>query len=360
VYPEEFFKGPVMSRMAVPSWFTYLKSREGNTAQTASTEANKANAQESASLHQLMSSYVEYEHFRGRYEKRGGAVNMAWNPYVVPGFPCVIFDQKASAFHTVGYLSNVVQSLSLEGMSTAINYSLSRTIPEMLDLLNQEVIKTNNVYGSAPLEPITSVRDIIQDFTKAEQFYNALFFQREPMKDGKKASFDFREVIGYERPNGKAYPITLEKNEQGMLLNTLTGTKDIVPLPAFAPVFKQYDTAMRYISRPICTLDEYLTFLHGAESTLEALTVPKGQVEFGDKRFGQNVNYYKRIRRLTYDATYNPTPAEVGIKVTDKGNTVAWEGAPIGATKASQTRADWDAALVAYQAEMYNRQGPQE
>jgi hypothetical protein len=38
----------------------------------------------------------------------------------------------------------------------------------------------------------------------------------------------------------------------------------------------------------------------------------------------------------------------------------AWESAPKGAENASQTRADWDSALVAYRVEMYDRKGPLE
>jgi hypothetical protein len=424
VFPEEFFKGPVMSRMPVPAWFTYLKNREGRT-NVATTESSKPeDLQEAASLRELMYDYVKYEHYRGRYEKRGGAVNMAWNPYVVPGFPCVIFDHKSSGFHTMGYLSNVSQTLSLGGMSTAVNYSLSRTIPEMLDLLNQEMKKLNPtgtknpvVFGSAPLEPISSVRDIIQDFTKAEQFYNALFFQREPMKNGKKASFDFREVLGYARTDGKVDAIKLGNVEvnssvtagsfnvtnttsggsttnvnasatqstvaagettnnvisttttesvggftsQTVLVNTLSGTRDVVPLPAFVPVFNQYGTAMQYVARPICNLDDYLSFLHGPTADLQTL-INDGQVELGDDRFG-DVLYFKRIRKLFYDPNYTPTPAEVGVTTETVNPPVpptAYTDPLVGAVNASQTRADWDSALVAYQAEMYNRKGPQE
>lgn len=419
VYPEEFYKGPVLSRMAVPSWFTYLKNREPKTTATVSTQPAPASAEESASLHALMASYVEYEHFRGRYEKRGGAANLAWNPYVVPGFPCVIFDQKASAFHTLGYLSNVVQSMSLGGMYTAINYSLSRTIPEMLDLLKNDLAKPENknkIFGSAPLEPITTVRDIIQDFTKAEQFYNALFFQRQPMKNGKKASFDFREVIGYSREDGKVDPIKLSIEQQGVAsvagrpltvtnvtqggsttnvnasansstvaagetsvntarvttqvatgavlsqlvtTNNLTGTRDVVALPAFEAVFTQYDTAMQYVARPICSITDYVTFLHGAGSSIELLE-QSGQVSPGDERFGEDIVYFKRIKKLTYDPNYQPSAAEVGVKKDAEGNASAYEEAPVGAETASQTRADWDSALIAYQIEMYSRQGPHE
>jgi hypothetical protein len=370
VFPEEFYKGPVLHRMPVPSWFTYLKNKEPRTDTSVSAKPPKANVDESRALHDLMSGYVSYEHFRARYEKRGGAVNMAWNPYVVPGFPCVIFDQKASAFHTVGYLQNVVQTLSLDGMDTAINYGMSRTIPEMLDLLNSELVKNpGKIFGSAPLEPIASIRDIIQDFTKAEQFYNALFFQRKPMREGKKASFDFREVLGYAGKNGEVDPITLEYSQADTgdtLITELTGTRDIVPTESFVPVFNQYATAMKYISRPICSITDYVAFLHGGQS-LQTLRLPdtlitggiiQPQVVDGDNKFGDAV-YFKRIKRLIQGPGAPPPPSVTGVSGTG-ASAVAYQGVPTGVTQYVQTRADWDTAIEAYRAEMYSRKGPQE
>lgn len=383
VFPEEFFKGPVVHRMAVPAWFTYLKNKEPATSSNATTKPSEASTEESRSLHQLMSSYVSYEHFRARYEKRGGAVNMAWNPYIVPGFPGVIFDQKASSFHTIGYVNNVQQTMSRDGMDTAVNYSMSRTIPEMLDLLKGELVKNpGKIFGSAPLEPITSIRDIIQDFTKAEQFYNALFFQRQPMKNGKKASFDFREVIGYQNEDGSVDPIKLEDVTVGstgasgtsetstVRVNTLVGDRDVAPLPGFLPVFNQYDTAMQYIARPICSITDYLNFIH-AGTPLETLlqsdetiggTVIKPQVEEGDDRYStpdRKVLYFKRIKRLIQGPGAAPPPEVLGV--TGSGDdAVAFEGAPSGVKEYTQTRADWDTALEAYRAEMYSRMGPQE
>lgn len=379
VFPEEFFKGPVVHRMPVPAWFTYLKNKEPKTSTTASSQPSAASVEESRSLHQLMSSYVSYEHFRARYEKRGGSVNMAWNPYVVPGFPCVVFDQKASSFHTVGYLNNVQQTLSRDGMDTAVNYSMARTIPEMLDLLSNELTKNpGKTFGSAPLEPITSIRDIIQDFTRAEEFYNALFFQRQPMKEGKKASFDFREVLGYAKDDGTTDPIVVDAIDTPIqtvgpgattttnVFTTLTGTRDVVPLKSFVPVFNQYDTAMKYVARPICSLIDYISFIHGG-APLETLkqsdeaiggTVIPPQVVDGDDRFGKVV-YFKRIKRLIQGPGATPPASVLGVTGTGP-DAVAYEGVPSGVTQYVQTRADWDSALEAYRAEMYSRKGPQE
>lgn len=609
LYPEEFYKGPVLNRMPVPGWFTFLKNHEQQTATKPGETPPAENVDTAKSLHELMQGYVEYEHYRSRYEKRGGAVNMAFNPYAVPGFPCVIFDNKASAFHSIGYLSNVTQSLSLGGMSTAVNYSMARTIPEMLTLLKAEILANKKVYSSSPLEPVTGIRDIIQDFTKAEQFYNALFFQRKAMYEGKAASFDFRRVIGYEQidpktnkktvrpilldsidvtllptdPDYKAesqtqaaatastttapatasgeltaeqfaacmensskslitdvmpvltrymreYGITTNEqraaffaqigeetgglraltepasshyvntyagrmgnvvegdgvkyrgrgyiqltgrtnytaagkalnldlvnnpdlaasspencsriacwfwaNAAGYSLNkytspptqenfdkisllvntgslnnpvtkivnrdernrryalckkvlgveasteatppnstdpltvsrptnvdTLLDNADIVPLPSFEAVFTQYDTAMKYVSRPICTLVEYIRFLHG-DVVLDNLVGVEGSgaqvVASSEQKFGSKVAYYSRIKRLRYVADFVPSDAATGVSVVNN-TAAAYTGQPEGLpADAPQVRANWDKALLAYRDEMYNRMGPQE
>ena len=358
VFPEEFFKGPVVHRMPVPAWFTYLQNNAPPTSSTASTQPAAENVDEAKSLGALMSGYVEYEHYRARYEKRGGAVDMAWNPYVVPGFPCVVFDQKASAFHTVGYLNSVQHTLSQSGMSTAINYTMSRTLPEMLELLRDALAKNpGKVFGCAPLEPLTPVRDIIQDFTQAEQFYNALFFLREAMPQGKKASFDFREVIGYTNADGTTDAIST---------TNLVGNRAIAPLPGFVPVFNQYDTAMQYVARPICTLTDYISFIHGGmpldllrEPNTDAKGVQYGaQVEDGDDKFGE-VTYFKRITRFIQGPGETPAAPVLGVSGSGE-DAVEYTGVNQGTTNPSQTRADWDTVLEAYRAEMYSRQSPQE
>lgn len=420
LFPEEYYKGPVLHRMPIPAWFTHLKTREPSTTQTATTPPPTGNVTEVRALKNLMADYVAYEHQRSRYERRGGAVSMAWNPYIVPGFPCVVFDQKNSGFHTLGYVTNITQSLSVGSMTTSFNYSLGRTIPEMLELLKKEVDRTKQLWGCAPLEPVDGVRDIIQNFEKAEQFYNALFFQRQELKAGKKASFDFREVLAYENDDGSKTPITLAVTQptvgsaaiQGTttltggastnvntdplaayepaeattantvtvnttigtgvvtttptITNYLTGAKNVVPSDSFEPAFNQYATAMKAIARPICTLLEYIRFLHGSRPIQELVEPgPDGyaQIEYGEQRFGNGVLYFKRIKRLKqgpFDTSGSPPdPEEVGVTVTPEG-AKPYDGVVRGAEGAAQTRENWDRALLAYRSEMYDRKGPQQ
>jgi hypothetical protein len=234
------------------------------------------------------------------------------------------------------------------------------------------------VFGCAPLEPVSPVRNIIQDFTKAEQFYNALFFLREPMSNGKKAAFDFREMLGYDNGDGTTENISIEAYDVPIktvgvnattstaVYTNLVGDRNVVPLKGFVPVFNQYDTAMRYVSRPICNITDYVAFLHGGKP-LDQLRQPNEdidgntlgpQIEDGDSRFGKVV-YFKRIKRLIQGPGPTPPAAVVGVSGSGE-DAIAYEGVASGVNDYVQTRADWDSVLEAYRAEMYSRAGPQE
>jgi hypothetical protein len=216
VFPEEFFRGPVVSRRPVPEWFTYLQNKNKNKPSSqrwakvvgdTNDQAATLNANENSTLLQLYSLYTEYEYYRCRYEKRGGAVDLAFNPFVVPGFPCVVFDNRTSAFDLVGYMMNVTQSLSSEGgsssgsMTTSFNFGFGRTLQEMLELLSKDLASLQTVLIMAPAEPIESIRDICQKPDQAETFYQALFHGRK-ITHGRMASFDFRRAVGYVKDDG--------------------------------------------------------------------------------------------------------------------------------------------------------------
>lgn len=392
VFPEEFFKGPVLHRMPIPAWFTHLKNTEPRTSSSATGEAEAADTAEAGALHQLMQEYVAYEHYRARYDKRGGALDTNWNPFAVPGFPCVILDQTTSGMHLVGYLTTVTQSLSSSGTSTSVAYSLGRTLPEMLELLQREAATSKRLLGAAPLEPVPSVRAIIQDFDKAEQFYNALFFQRRPMVGGKKASFDFRETLGYANERGGVDALVFENAVAGVSVaadssgsssydafgltgtvptqvSNLTGEKPVVAQKWFEPIMKSYATAMEYVARPICSLEDYVRFLHGGRRADDPVLTGSESDDTGersaqviaadDDRFGSDVVWFKRIRRLRQGPGDFPGAAERGVDVNDQGVTV-YDGKLLGTSNDAQTRADWDSVLLDYRAEMYDREGPLE
>lgn len=415
-FPEEFFKGPVLNRMPVPMWFSHLaNARAAEARSAASPETTVESPPVDKDLHDLYFLYSQYEYFRTRYEQRGGAVDLIWNPYVVPGFPCMTFDHRASAMDTVGYVMTVRQTMaSTNGggeMTTSLNYSYGRTFQELIETMKTDMSRLGVVLSSAPVEPVDSVRAITQDFEYAEEMYRILF-HRDSIEPGKQAAVDIRTIVGFvdkEDEYGDEAEVTpisikgtavardvtyLGTGADGRTPPTtnLDATKDVEPLKTMEPAFKNPISALRYVARPICTLDEYITFIHGGES-IEALKKPAtltdpvtkesyvrpAQVEGENNEFsyaeitgrGENAKivkssarYYTRIRALIQGPGDVPPSTQTGAKVTDvAGKTTADALAEIEKVEplpvsAPQTRYDWDQILLAYRAEILTRLSP--
>lgn len=148
--------------------------------------------------------YAKFEYFRERYAKRSGSANIAWNPYIVPGFPGVIFDQRASRVDLMIYITSVQQRMSHDGQrNTSLGFMYGRQLQEMFSLMADEFSQNNaTARSTAPEEPIRSISGIIQSFTKSEEYYQKLFYGAQPLF-GKDASFDYRKIIGFEPLSGK-------------------------------------------------------------------------------------------------------------------------------------------------------------
>jgi hypothetical protein len=235
VFPEEFFKGPVTYRGPIPEWFTYLQNKTRNQksrqltpdASIAAQQAAETISNQRTELSKLYDLYVEYEFYRQRYLKRGGAIDLAFNPFMVPGFPLVVFDNRTSAFDLAGYAMNMTQTLSSEGggsagsMSTACNFSSGRTLREVLELMSKDMNSLQIVLGMAPAEPIDVIRSIGQDPAQAETFYEALFHGRS-ITGNRKAAFDITKAVGFVKNDGTIESIIIKNYaaEAAQLANT--------------------------------------------------------------------------------------------------------------------------------------------
>ena len=72
--------------------------------------------------------------------------------------------------------------------------------------------------------------------------------------------------------------------------SNVTGDREVVPLSSAEPMFQEYDSAMAYNWRPICTLDEYIIF-HDAAG--------EGVIPAAGHERSLGARYFSRIRRLT-------------------------------------------------------------
>lgn len=255
VQPEELYKGPVSKRMSAPSWMTLLQqnlkggssSSPQPTAEDQSALAAIGAGGTDTGLGALFDKYAQYEYYRSRYAERQGGVAMPFNPYMLPGFPAVVYDQRASGFDVLGYVMSITHSMSADRgnahMSTQANLSFIRTIEEMSEVYNVDGVDTVDTIRETdmyPVETIPSIRDIFQQQESAEEFYRILLFGRD-----------------YEGKQPKAW-------DHNVLMtgNQIEGEWVTYPDPAWAPMFAGFDEAMSAIARPVCTLQEYVESLH--------------------------------------------------------------------------------------------------
>jgi hypothetical protein len=175
----------------------------------------QVNSSVAASLDQaetVYQLYAKYEFFRERYARRSGSAQIAWNPYVVAGFPAVIFDHRSSRVDIACYVTTVQDVIDLSATSarksTTVSFLYGRQLQEMFDLMARQFADGDASSGSAPAEPIRDVRKVIQSFAQAEIYYQRLFYGAQPLFN-KDASFDFRKIIGYAPDVASGSPVAI-------------------------------------------------------------------------------------------------------------------------------------------------------
>lgn len=142
--------------------------------------------------------------------------------------------------------------------------------------------------------------------------------------------------------------IEMQQRTQAPTTN-VRGDVEIVPTPAAAPLFENYTAAMKYVGRPICTLDEYIDFL-GDDGLREGLVTPSRS----SANRGPQIHpaaFYTRIRRMrqgppearpTRNVTATATVTDVAA-----GSGVGTDGTPTSPTpQATTSIGDFISGLV--------------
>lgn len=225
IWPEEFFKGPVTARFSAPTWLMYVSQQESSVGAASAPSAAEAypttpepnttsavpppTVGESVTDQDLYVLYAQYEYFRQCYSQRGGAVTCAFQPYLVPGFSTMIFDNFHSKMHLIGYLMNVTHQFAPGNVTTATNFSYARTLYEFFqDVANEIEEGPGMTMAAAPPDPIPEVRSITQHFNRADQFYQTLFYRR-PQRATRPAVFQYRDILRFVKDDGSLEPITV-------------------------------------------------------------------------------------------------------------------------------------------------------
>ena len=142
VFPEEYFRGPVIQEAELPRWFIHLANATLTAVKEAAKEATSLQADLNAAIERLSAMYdvyAKYEYYKNRSSQKSGAVTTRFNPYVVPGFPAVIIDNPETNVHVFCYVMSVSHSLSPQGMQTTISYSFAQTFDQFFETYVNEV-----------------------------------------------------------------------------------------------------------------------------------------------------------------------------------------------------------------------------
>lgn len=480
VWPEEFFRGPKQSSIRLPSWFVMLGQYAGGNRSTESAAAiatmkeidravalgkdrdeviaqmqsagrlpksvpevipgdkasanaalrelnnilNGAQGFEATTIRALREAYARYEYHRQRVATRSGAVSLAFNPYVIPGYPIVVFDDLASGQHFIAYATDVTHDVSVRGMSTTVQFTYAQTLDEFLqEVYDARIGNTPDrvaypTLGAAPPQPIASLRDVVQTQSRAEDYFTKLLHQGYEYDETKTNAFDFERAILLVGPTGETYSFSdvmntqaaklaqqkaeaeiqaafaemeqyirdleqkarngdidglrpgtanfeaklaawldsvkslandvLEDKRRAIVARTPPApvTSDILqtyvairPSMLFEDMFRGYVNALRFNSRPICTLEEYIAFRgrHG---------VRIGRIDPTDPNQGKGGVYYEQILNLVPGPGDPPT-------FDQNNNLVSPE-----ASKLPDTRIDWVSRLKAYRSKvLFKRAG---
>jgi hypothetical protein len=215
------------------------------------------------------------------------------------------------------------------------------------DGLEYTILTPEIVYDMYPAEPIDELAQQYQKIENAQLAYARLLYGSE--NSTKAAVFDWKKLMQGQDEKGQTFDLKTHADK-------LTGSSTIAPTAEIQQYFDSYDTAMRYVARPACSLQEYVRLWHGPTSDL-------AQVQ------GDNRQYYSPVAdsgkkgaiypTRIYKLRQGPGP-DPGAAVTNIGP--APDYAPVDTFKfaaedMAQTRQNWDERLEQYRKILISAEG---
>ena len=331
VYPEEYFKGPVVTRPQAPSFYLALEHSTRYTHNSVDKEAAKKaqdtinaatgttpSKEQSAILirdrkwrQEMLYSFAKSYFLESKYQHRNGTIQMNFNPYLVPGLPfAMIDDNDDEQLHLTGVITSVNISMSTVGASTSVSYSAGRTLKETYeqvfientfgpegDLVDIDTTSdTFDMYTTAPIMPLKVLADQLQTDENAAKYYQRLLYTNDTVNNKIKRSMVFRHDNYFYPTKGSTLKTILKSKNIDIgdtLATKLTGKGDktfpgtiteVTPNTSktyFGKVdlelnvkdsqlasINSYEESMQRAARPICSLDDYMQMFNTKEDYL--------------------------------------------------------------------------------------------
>lgn len=188
-----------------------------------------------ASFQQLFRLYAQYEYLRQRYAARNAGVLLRFNPYVVVGFPCTVFDSMRTEQHITAYVISKTHTAFVNPggqgtFDTQLGLSCVRTFPEFIQDVRNDCERFADRIVAAPAEIVDEIRTVIQNEAQAETLYRRLFYQDRPRPGNHRAAFVFTDAMGHQ-DNLTARSIDIHVRTETTQTTTLNNTAPISETP---------------------------------------------------------------------------------------------------------------------------------
>lgn len=322
IYPEELFKGPVVTRPQAPPYFLMLeqesrymhkeitKERKDATIRTLHEQSVKSDDGKKDGVkvsgqswrQEMLYSFAKSYYLENKYSARNGTINLNFNPYLIPGLPFVMIDNNdADQFHLTGFINTVGISLSPTGASTSITYSSGRTLKETYEqvftentfgpeggLVDVDESTTGyQMYSTAPVMPIRVLADKLQVDEKAAEYYKNLLYANDRVNNTTMRPMVYRHAMYFNSTSGDSIlkdsssnvPSSLQRKIAGKTFpGSITRVKadetgkqigsmevDLKVKSSQYASINSYEISMQRAARPICTLQEYMKMFNTAE-----------------------------------------------------------------------------------------------
>jgi hypothetical protein len=318
IFPEEYYAGPKPMIRQLPDMFTelnkvansrrfglekedleiqrkagelYRKAPIQSDMVSKDIRASENRKAQGHSTHALLYMLAEHEFYKQKYTARQGQVSGSFNPYVVTGFPIAVFDNNSSGMHLLAVAQQVRHNLTDKGFYTSVDFTFARTFEDMMATMKAD----GGYLDAGPHDPIGELQDLFQYIPAANMYYSVLFRRAEvpAMSEKGKGSnnlglvpldalisanvqgsgvMDYRTLLQWDRPSSESQaivtrPLTAEERSLPAFEDLPTGTGPAIytntplkPKSEVKELFDSNDLAMDYVSRPVCTLEDYIDF----------------------------------------------------------------------------------------------------
>lgn len=267
--------------------------------------------------------YAAYLWATKELEHHGGATGLPFHPYVVPGFPGLVFDRDGSSQPRVVYIVGVSHTMSLGEASTTVSYTYSRTLATMYRMGTTLPAALRNLsIASWPAHPLKQVRDLYQTQEGATTFLSRLFY-------GAQAKPTHIPDTLYLDPD--AMFVTEQDGRSAREVGAGQWAREDVAMQvrdAFEPLMTQPDTAMALAYRPGTSIEQWRALMRQSDD------IPGGSPS--QEALGIDGPAPYPVVLWAY-SVFDPRPG-----IEDQGTT------QVVYPRTAQLRVDWPARLQQY------------